>query len=212
MLKTASNDNLAFKCTWNDNGFKGICSQQVYQYNVSKNRSWCLKAPCRTFKGQLNDEDHPCYESILFTEWRFGAGWDHKTEERPREIRRAQVGKIVLLTTLEPDKEEDERKIIGFFRINRIDKGEEQETVVYGDPLQSMEIDPKITIYFWDYYANPNAPHKKRWGTGLFRYVDDGAISMFLKDLKELYIKKDLSDSDIEKIGKILTGLLGVRS
>lgn len=39
--------NIAFKCTWNDAGFKGICSQSAYDYDVSKNRVWCTKSPCR---------------------------------------------------------------------------------------------------------------------------------------------------------------------
>ncbi len=65
------NGNLTFKCTWNDAGFKGICSQSAYEYNISKNRAWCQKAPCRTFKGIPSDKDHPCYESIIFSEWRF---------------------------------------------------------------------------------------------------------------------------------------------
>ncbi len=28
--------NLAFKCTWNDAGFSGICTQRAYEYNISK--------------------------------------------------------------------------------------------------------------------------------------------------------------------------------
>jgi uncharacterized HhH-GPD family protein len=206
MQTTTDNNNLAFKCTWNDSGFKGICSQPTYQYNLSKKRAWCTKAHCRSFKGKPTDENHPCYESILFTEWRFGAGWDHKNEERPREIKKAKVGEIALLTTLEPDKEEDERKIIGFLKIGKIDKGEEKETVIYGNPSESLEIDSEIKIKFWDYYANPNAPDKHRWGTGLFRYIDDRIILNFLKDLKELYIKNDLSDIDIQKISESIAG------
>lgn len=179
--------NLAFKCTWNDSGFKGICSKEAYEYNISKNRVWCRKAPCRTLKGSPTEDNHPCYESIIFTEWRFGAGWDHKVVERPRKILKARVGGIALLTTLEPNKLEKERRIIGFLKIKRIGKGEEKETVIYGDSAKSLEIDPSISIKFWNYYKNPRMPNRRVWGTGLFRYIDDEPVLNFLKDLMKLW-------------------------
>ena len=192
--------NVAFKCTWNDAGFKGICSQKAYDYNISKNRVWCRKSPCRKFKGLPTEKDHPCYESIIFTEWRFGAGWDHKTIKRPRAIRNAKVGKIALLTTLEPNKEEKERKIIGFLRIFKIDSGHEKETVIYGDPDKSLEIDANLNIRFWDYYKNPNEPNKISWASGLFRYVSDDTISKLLRNLRKLYSDNNSSEEIIRKI------------
>lgn len=201
--------NLAFKCTWNDSGFKGICSQKAYEYNISMNRAWCKKAPCRTFKDRPTEKDHPCYESIIFTEWRFGAGWDHRTVERPRKILGARVGKIALLTTLEPGKVEKERKIIGFLRINKIDEGQEKETVIYGDPVKSVEIDPDIIIKFWDYYKNPFEPGRQVWASGLFRYLDDKVILKFLSDLKRVCIDRNLSEETILKIDENIRDLEG---
>jgi len=197
---TEKDGNLAFKCTWNDFGFKGICSKEAYEYNISKNRAWCRKAPCRTFEGPPTGDDHPCYESIIFTEWRFGAGWDHKVVERPRKILKVRVGGIALLTTLEPNKLEKERKIIGFLKIKRIGKGEEKETVIYGDSAKSLEIDPSINIRFWNYYKNPRVPNRHVWGTGLFRYIDDEPALNFLKDLKRIYNDKKLANDAILKI------------
>jgi endonuclease III len=198
------NSNLAFKCTWNDAGFKGICSKKAYDHNISMNRVWCKKAPCRTFEGHPNETNHPCYECIIFIDWRYGAGWDHTNVERPRKILNAKVGKIALLTTLEPDKLETERKIIGFMKINNITEGQEKETVIYGDPEYSVEIDPSINIKFWEYYKNPNAPDRHVWGTGLFRYINDGTIMNFLCDLKEIYEDRQLSKNAISKIDENL--------
>jgi len=196
--------NIAFKCTWNDAGFKGICSNSAYEYNISKNRVWCKKAPCRTFEGIPNNIDHPCYESILFSEWRFGAGWDHRIVERPRNIKYARSGKIALLTTLPPDRDEREREIIGFFKINRIEEGELKETVIYGDPEMSLEIDPGVNIRFWNYYKNPNAPDRCVWGTGLFRYLNNQMIFDFLGELKRIYTERDFSEKTVSKIEKNL--------
>jgi len=204
------NSNLAFKCTWNDAGFKGICSKKAYDHNISINRVWCKKAPCRTFEGRPNETNHPCYESIIFTEWRYGAGWDHTKVERPRKILNAKVGKIALLTTLEPDKSETERKIIGFMKINNITEGQEKETVIYGDPRNSVEIDSSINIKFWEYYKNPNAPDRHAWGNGLFRYIDDGTIMNFLRDLKKIYEDRNLSKDAISKINETLRDYRGI--
>jgi hypothetical protein len=46
---------------------------------------------------------------------RFGAGWYHKVDERPRKILKARVGGIALLRTLEPNKSE-KRKNYRFFK------------------------------------------------------------------------------------------------
>jgi uncharacterized HhH-GPD family protein len=194
------NNNLAFKCTWNDAGFEGVCSKDAWKYNISKNRVWCRKAKCQTFKSTPSEKDHPCYESIIFTKWRFGAGWDHKNIERPRNIKNVKVGKIALLTTVEPNKEEKERKIIGYLKIKEIDQGHQKETIIYGDSDRSLKIDPRFNIKFWKYYRNPRAQNKIAWNTGLFRYVPDEVILNFLIDLKEKYSEKHLSQNIIRKI------------
>lgn len=201
---SASGTNLAFKCTYNDAAFRGICSPQTYEYNLSKGRAWCEKAKCRSFKGNPTKEDHPCYESILFTEWRFGAGWDHRKVERPRPIKEVKEGKIALLTTLEPNKEEKDRRIIGFLTIDRLEEGEEKETVVYGDPNKSLELDPQLIIRFWDYYKNLKAPERVFWGSGLFRYVQDKVILKFLDELKRIYVEPRYPAREIAKIKGLL--------
>lgn len=193
-------NNVAFKCTWNDKGYRGVCSQSNYEYNLSKNKPWCMKAPCRAFEGIPSIDNHPCYESILFSEWRFGAGWDHKKDERPRKIKQTGVGKIALLTSVEPEKNESERRIIGFMKIIKISDGEKEETILYGDPSLSLEIDPKLKIRFWNYYVNPGAADKQFWGTGLFRYFGDEALLKFLVDLKAIYSEGSFTKDSIQKI------------
>jgi endonuclease-3 len=106
------------------------------------------------------------------------------------------------LTTLEPHKRENERKIIGFLKITEISEGHEKETIVYGDPARSIEIEPSLDIRFWDYYENPNAPDRHVWATGLFRYIGDETVLKFLHDLKRKYIAKILSEDVILQIEK----------
>ena len=37
---------------------------------------------------------------------------------------------------------------------------------------------------FWNYYRNLNAPNRKAWNTGLFRYMNDRLIYDLLHDIK----------------------------
>lgn len=198
--------NIAFKCTWNDAGFKGICSREAYEHNLSMNRAWCLKAECRAFTRRPTDENHPCYESILFSLWRFGAGWDHRNKKRPRKIKRAQIGKIALLTTLGPNKTEKDRNIISFFTIDKILEGQESETIVYGDPMRSLAIDPSFDVRFWHYYKNPSNPDRIAWSSGLFRYLSDEQILIFLKDLKQIYQDKGWGTEPLQRIDCAING------
>jgi len=199
--------NIAFKCTWNDSDFKGICSDSTYKYNTGKKRAWCTKAKCRDFTGVATAGKSPCYESIIFSEWRYGAGWDHKNLERPRKINNSGLNKIVFLTTLEPDKKEDDRRIIGLFKITNILGGELHETIVVGNPENGIALPKNINLKFWDFYKNPKAPHRKVWGTGLFRYIDNNVTLNILKELKSIYSMNDNYKKDIIIIESFIADL-----
>ncbi len=204
--------NVCFKCTWNDAGFRGVCSNEAYNYNVSHKRVWCSKAKCRGYEGVPSRGNEPCYESIIFSEWMYGAGWDHKNIEKPRNINGTGEGKLVFLTTVEPDMEEGERKFIGFFKISKITGGEKQETILMGDPAEGFEVPSNINLKFWDFYKNPNAPDKKHWGTGLFRYIDDQPASKILGELKSRCQSLRMSETEILKIDKALSTLSGTNA
>jgi len=38
---STTEDNIVFKCNWNDAGWKGICSKKAREFNVLKKHSWC---------------------------------------------------------------------------------------------------------------------------------------------------------------------------
>ena len=39
--------NIAFKCTWNDRGFKAPCSDEAYRFNRREGRAFCSLPTCR---------------------------------------------------------------------------------------------------------------------------------------------------------------------
>ena len=189
--------NIAFKCTYNDGlgngnyakiGFKGTCSDQIIKYNIEEGRSWCNISSCkryyeRSFRGQRPSS--PCYESNIFSNWEYDAGWNHNGVhgDQPRKIRKAGVGQLALLTTRFHNESEENRKIFGCYKIgNIIDNQGEATRVIAGDePKIKFSAKEAEQLSFWNYYSNNNAPNKCFWGTGLFRYMDREIIP-FLND------------------------------
>lgn len=190
--------NVAFKCNWNDRGYKAPCSDEVYQYNIAEGRAWCSSpsCKCRKYGQNVSLEDHPCYESIALKEMYFGAGWDHTSGvEQPRHIYNVKKNRVAILTTRPPGTEEKDRLIVGCIFINKVRDDEGEETKIYGSKEKSIEIPfDKVKIRFWDYYKNPEAEDIILWSSGLFRYVSNKTVLSVLKAIGEKYTntKKDV--------------------
>ncbi len=189
--------NIAIKCTYNNGGegyfvgFNGTCSVDNIKSNIEKGRVWCSQKQCecrkyynRGFKGEKPYE--PCYESTLFKNWRFGAGTYHtgKRAGTPIHLWEVEKGKIAILTTLFPGDPEINRRIIGFFKIGKVEEGEGVETVLFGEKPYCIRLplEEARELYFWDYY---NTKGGARWGSGIVRYLDDSTIKRILIDLQE---------------------------
>ncbi len=189
-------DNLVFKCHWNDAGWKGICSKKAREFNVSKNHKWCCdkRNECKKLI-ENKQQGSPCYESRLFLDFKMGAGsylsGDKGLAMEDKYIRGAQKGKLAFLTTVSPETESEERYFIGIFDIEKIEKEKE----VHGNKETSIIISPKIKLKFWDYFKNKD--DSKKWSSGLFRYVNDEVALKILIDLQKAY--NDLPDFEKEK-------------
>lgn len=198
--------NIAFKCNWNDKGYKGICSGAVYEYNKVWGGPWCRYqlGKCRSFVGDEPVPEGCCYEARALIDCRFGAGWDHDEYGNPlpdgeRKIRSARKGKIALLTTI-PQGTRD-RLIVGAFLIDRVSDDPGVETFILGD--RNLTLDDMLAhkIKFWDFHRNPVEPSSQAWATGLFRYVSDVAV---LGILEEYIHKKSAIGGDTAKAINIL--------
>jgi hypothetical protein len=191
--------HLAFKCTYNDGGegdlvgFHGICSLDNMEWNIKSGRDRCNhpECPCKQHydRGFTGSRPTPsfCYESSLFRDWRFGAGFSQHGSKKTqlRRIADAEVGRIAVLTTRFPEDDEVDRKIIGLFRIGEVRSDE--ETIVIADEKHRVRLplEEAREVYFWDYYQGPNSPETVAWGTGLFRYLTDAQVARIVKDVQE---------------------------
>jgi hypothetical protein len=85
--------------------------------------------------------------------------------------------------------------------INKIDKGENKETIVYATHRNPRNR-PQDNNAFLEVLYNPNAPDKKRWGTA-FSLCRRPYGRTILERLKALYIKNNQSSSDVTRISRL---------
>ncbi len=197
--------NLAFKCNWLDTDYDKPCTEIGRRFNINEAKHvWCTQPEnmCRRFEeGKIIAVgNEPCYESVIFSKWQFGAGEFHSGENKGegKKIHKKMVGKIALLTTNSPDESEDKKTIFGFLRIKDFSSYPNSgATRVVGDKQTSLKIPKDSRLYFWDFYSNQTTS-EKIWGCGLFRYVSDESIKKYLiAQLDKLNINGHVAESKI---------------
>jgi hypothetical protein len=191
------NKHVAVKCTYNNGGegdfvgFHGTCSEDIIKKNT-QHHVWCSQPEClckQYFENGFQGErpENPCLESALFKDWQFGAGTYHNDGPKKGQPKRANLtcGGICLLTTRFPGDSEEDRKIIGLYRVDKVTNNEGEETKFFADNKHKIRlpIDEAKQLFFWDYYTI-NAK-KPAWGTGLLRYLEDNQTKKILTDLMQ---------------------------
>lgn len=204
IVGSSKDGNIAIKCNYCDGGsnknhigFSGICSDRVIAYNIdTEKRAWCSNENCPCFqyhKGNLsksslielmnNQDEIVCYESTMLSDWEAQAGLfeDGKSKRFGSTLHK---GAVCVFTTRFPDMEEQDRFIFGLFLIDELFHGDDTRAgYVKCNTDYRIELTPQeaISIKFWDYYRNKNAPEIEQWGTGLYRFVSNQSIILLLQ-------------------------------
>jgi hypothetical protein len=190
--------HVAFKCTYNNGeegsfvGFNGVCSDEIIKLNIEDRHVWCNTEKCECkvyydsgFKGKRPILG-PCYESKLFTNWKYGTGCNGM------DYSKIGIGGIAVLTTRFPNESEGDRRIIGLYKIvNNLKEG--LDTYLYGSRSFGIRLplEEARELYFWDYHHNDSKPENALWGTGLVRYLSDSAVAKILDDLQKTMRDED---------------------
>tara|TARA_R110002020_G_scaffold419155_1_gene628391 strand:- start:1187 stop:1840 length:654 start_codon:yes stop_codon:yes gene_type:complete len=192
--------NVAFKVTYTDSNWSGVCSQKLAAHNFRK-RTWCNEQSMKVDNCQgeefsnpdkVNLNNAPCYDCIALKELVFYPGHTHTPDRDniPIQFLNAKIGKIAVFTSRDPGEPESERFIFAIARIDFF------ETIDHPNgPYETINCDHKTAIIFnnrrpkyWRYYSNPNKPEKIAWNTGLIRYLDDSIVQDILNDIIETNI------------------------
>lgn len=198
--------HIALKCNWNDGtqkadskfpGWSGVCSSPLMKLNVvgPTRRTWCSNKTCAcaraiTGPGRLpRGTDKPCYESSLFTNLSFSAGG--------RRIRQTGPGKLAFLTSRRPFTVEDERVIIGAYRIREIGehphfRGQDSVVGVKSSMVRLLETQ---FLPYWDLVSRPEGG-KPAWDTGLTRFLDDADAASILRAIEAVGLDISALDKD----------------
>ncbi len=184
--------SVAFKCTYNDGGegvlvgFADSCSRDNIARNIRNKRVWCSDRSCKCRK--FHDSGltgtapvAPCDESRLFLKWKFGAGSYHTGVKRGQRIHLtgAAPGNFAILTTRFPGDPERDRRIIGLFRIARIEQ--QNRLTAFRKGRIRLPLEEAKELFFWAYCSNSGK--KPDWRTGLFRYLEDEQVHRILADV-----------------------------
>lgn len=201
---------IAFKMNYCDGGanservgFDGICSNENIFYNIRKEkRRWCSseRCACKKYLDGKNflPNEFICYENTLLKDWRIEVG--ENLDGTTRKICGGKENHLCILTTKYPNMPEEARFVFAMFLVRKIFVGDNDHSgCIYSDDYWRLEFRPRevVQIKFWDVYQNLNAPQKKFWGTGLFRYFDDATAVKFLE--RAVDVKRGTPEEDFAK-------------
>ena len=194
--------NVAFKVTWvygQKGPFTAPCTAKGRHINIhDSKKGWCSQPECRcnqAFHGGNTDppvaisQDGPCMDVHIFTAWRFGGGTSHTGTQKglKRKIKYAKAGRIAFYTTRDNNMNEEQRLVIGAFRIGTLaDKKGETIVIAAGNGPHLRVADLSRAPRFWDFHKQPGGPS---WRTGLFRYISDTEAAELLKALQDVALE-----------------------
>ena len=192
--------DVALKVNYNDGspglgiGYKGVCTEQNIIRNMKRVNCSLTDNPCRLYyEHGFKPSERPatknqCYEKNLFLKWQFGAGMYHHGNRtgKPIPIKKINTGDIAVLTTRFPDSSEEERKIIGLYKMASLDtsRGNSDGYLIEADKDVRLELPADLAgkLNFWNYHKNKNG-NGIGWNEGLFRYLEKLEVDAIISDL-----------------------------
>ncbi len=207
--KANNRRNIAFKINYCDGGqtsekigFDGICSDTLIEHNIKKEHyPECSHpdSPCYQYLNDHKDrekldalmnsetDDPICYESQILKSWKASAG--ENADGKTRKIRSAHLNTLGILTSRLPGKKENERLIFGIFIVDDLFEGSNSTSgyvACESDYRIALSLEEAQKMKFWDYYQKEGNKRSAKWGSGLFRYIEDDKSVEILKDVVKL--------------------------
>ena len=189
--------NVAYKanyCDGNGEWFQAPCSERCRNANCASygGKTFCrTNSVCRRVIDGLSTEDDVlqayrqnvlCYESRILLDYKIYAGRDDDGTVRGWSL---DKDRLVILTTVKPNRSEAERVIFGAFLVERsCDKDDEEAFATsYPDCRIGLTQEEADEMKYWDYAPGDRPNNTIQWKEGLLRYQTDAVSVTILRDL-----------------------------
>ena len=137
-------------------------------------------------------------QDIQLPQWTLSAGQEQKNGKL-RRLMQIQPGKLCMMTKVDPEDKEVDRYIYAVFMISEkaAQMGKLQGLVVAEDSLK-LQLTPERAkeLRFWKYYSTKSG--RPAWGSGAFRYVDDGTTLTLLQDIEKLMTNTEMQNTAVQ--------------
>lgn len=130
-------------------------------------------------------------QQTAFSDWKVFSGLTKSGVNKGKPVKpiRLHLNSAVLLTAVDENSPEKERRILGVYMVeeNFIGKLSEDGYIPahskYRIQLTEQEAEQML---FWNYYVNEKFTHKMTWNTGKHRYFDNVWMAQILRDIVSL--------------------------
>lgn len=126
-----------------------------------------------------------------FDEWRVFSGVikSGNNKGKPNKPSRLHQNSAVLLTTVDPNQPEQDRKILGVYMVNEKFVGklcEDGYIPAHSKYKLQLTEQESEQLPFYKYYVNEKSPDKMTWNTGKYRYFNNAWTAQILRDIVSL--------------------------
>ncbi|QQP11968.1 malate synthase [Lysinibacillus agricola] len=139
-------------------------------------------------------------QNSSFSEWKVFSGVikSGNNKGKPNKPSRLHQNSAVLLTAIDSNMPEKDRRILGVYMVNEdfigklCEDGYIPAHSKYRIQLTEQESDQ---LLFWQYYINEKSPKKMTWKTGKYRYFENSWMAQILLDIVSL--KSDPNEREL---------------
>ena len=139
-------------------------------------------------------------QNRVFSEWKVFSGVTKSGASKgmPSKPIRLFPNSAVLLTALDSDKQEKDRRIIGIYMVNEDFIGklcEDGYIPAHSKYRLKLTEQESEQLLFWEYYVNEKSPQKMTWNSGKHRYFDNTWMAQIL--LRIVSLKTDPKEKEL---------------
>ena len=139
-------------------------------------------------------------QNRIFSEWKVFSGLTKSGTNKgmPSKPIRLFPNSAVLLTALDSDKPEKDRRIIGVYMVDEDFIGklcEDGYIPAHSKYRLKLTEQESEQLLFWEYYVNEKSPQKMTWNSGKHRYFDNTWMAQIL--LRIVSLKTDPKEKEL---------------